>query len=344
MLIGPVIAERTKINKMRFLLFWILLGAISSLFPIVIPISGKYEVSMLLVFWGFAFGIGFPSCLALIPFLTTIEERGRVSGTILLATYVTSFLLIFTIRHLSIFPYTLILAAWRSLGLAAVLSRVSLNRVLNLRPVSYFSILRCKKFFLYFFPWLAFCLINYFENQVFGEFFGTSMLALISTMELLVGSFFGFVSGWLMDSKGRRWMIIIGLVMLGLGYISLSFFPQTTFIQAFFVIVDGIAFGIFAVAFMFVIWGDISNGRQGDKFYALGTISVPAATALSLFISPWLKTISASSAFSLAGFFIFLAIIPIFFAPELLPEKVLKRRELREYVEKVKKIVGREQA
>lgn len=147
-----------------------------------------------------------------------------------------------------------------------------------------------------------------------------------------------------MDLKGRKQVIIGGMVMLGLGYALLSLFPFIPPVQAFYMIVDGIAFGIFTVAFISVVWGDMSNGERGGKFYALGNIPVPMAIMISLFISPWLTTLSLSGTFSLASFFIFLAIIPIFFAPELLPERALKRRELRKYVEKVKKAVRQGEA
>ena len=144
-----------------------------------------------------------------------------------------------------------------------------------------------------------------------------------------------------MDLKGRRVVIILGLVMLGLGYVLLSLFPFISFVQAFYIIVDGIAFGIFAVAFTLVVWGDISNGERGEKFYALGNIAIPIAVILSIFFSPWLTMIDASSAFPLASFFIFLAIIPLFFAPELLPEKVIKEREIKRYIKEAKKVAQR---
>jgi hypothetical protein len=45
----------------------------------------------------------------------------------------------------------------------------------------------------------------------------------------------------------------------------------------------------------------------------------------------------AYAIFSVASFFLFLAVIPLMFAPETLPEKTLKERELKQYVEKAKK-------
>jgi len=338
-LIGPIIAER--VNRIRFLFFWILLGVISSLFPMVLPTFGYYGVATLLVSWGFAFGIGFPSCLALIPAATKIEERGWAGGKTFLATYAILPFFLLAIGHLDIFSSSLLLAAWRSLSLGVFLLHVNTNDVKQLKLVSYFSILRRGTFLLYFLPWLAFGLVNYFETQVLGQFYGTSMIALMNIIEFMVGSLFCLIGGWLMDLKGRKQVIIAGLVMLGLGYALLSLFPLIPLVQAFYMIVDGIAFGIFTVAFIFVVWGDMSNGERGEKFYALGNITIPMAVMLSIFFSPWLKMVDASSAFSLASFFLFLAIIPVFFAPELLPEKVIKEREIRKYVEEAKKVARR---
>lgn len=142
-----------------------------------------------------------------------------------------------------------------------------------------------------------------------------------------------------MDLKGRKWTIMLGLIGLGVGYALLSLFPLVKSVQIFYIVVDSIAFGIFTVAFIFVIWGDMSINVRGEKFYALGSVPFHLAVVLSLFLSPWIRAIEASESFSLAAFFIFLAIIPIFFAPELLPEQVLKRRELEEYARRVKRLV-----
>ena len=338
MLVGPIIAE--KFDRMRFIRFWIILGIISSLFPLFLPTFGEFEVAMLLIFWGFAFGIGLPSCLALIPLLTSVEKRGQTGGAIFLATYLVLFLLI-VVAPLDIFSISLMLAVWRGLGLGVFLLHVKIDEAVKLGSVSYLSILRRRKFLLYFLPWLVFCLVNYFGVQILEQSFGKSMVTLIFTAEFSVGALCCLISGWLMDLKGRKLVIITGLVMLGLGHALLSFFPPNSFVQAFFIIVDNIAFGIFTVAFVFVVWGDMSIGERGEKFYALGSICFHTTVILSLALSPWLKMIDISSAFSLTSFLIFLAIIPIFLAPELLPEKVIKEREIKKYVEEAKKVAQR---
>jgi hypothetical protein len=50
------------------------------------------------------------------------------------------------------------------------------------------------------------------------------------------------------------------------------------------------------------------------------------------------ETVLANTIFSFASFFLFLAVIPLMFAPETLPENALKERELRSYIEKAKKV------
>jgi len=50
------------------------------------------------------------------------------------------------------------------------------------------------------------------------------------------------------------------------------------------------------------------------------------------------ETVSANAIFSLTAFFLFLAVLPLMYAPETLPEKKIRERELRQYVEKAKKI------
>ena len=47
--------------------------------------------------------------------------------------------------------------------------------------------------------------------------------------------------------------------------------------------------------------------------------------------------IAASTVFSFAAFFLFAATLPLFYAPETLPEKVMKDRDLKSYVENAKK-------
>jgi len=338
LLIGPLIAE--KVPRMRFLFFWVLVGVISSLLPVFLSKFGEHGTAVSLALWGFSFGIGAPSALALMPALTRVEERGRVGGVIFFVTFAILPLFVLTIGNLDISSSSLPLAVWRGLALLLLFSlKVDLGA--TLKPVSYTSIFPRREFLLFFAPWLIFGLVHQLEYPVIEQSFGTNYMWTLTIVESVVGSLFCFIGGWSMDFWGRKWTILIGLMLLGLGFALLSFFPLALVVQAFYIGADGIAWGIFTVAFGLVIWGDMANHQQAEKFYGLGSIPTPLALLAAGLASPWLKTLDASKAFPLASFFLFLAVIPIFFAPELLPEKVVKERELRKYVEEAKKIAGR---
>ena len=167
------------------------------------------------------------------------------------------------------------------------------------------------------------------------------MALLMNIMEFTAGGLFCFITGWLMDLKGRKLLIIFGLVAKSLAYAMLSILPPDLVLQSVFVVVDSVAFGIFTVAFVFTVWADIANGQRSEKLYALGAACVPGAVALTIAFSPWLESIRITSLFPLAALFLFLAIIPLFLAPELLPEKTLKEREIKRYVEEAKKAAQR---
>ena len=49
-----------------------------------------------------------------------------------------------------------------------------------------------------------------------------------------------------------------------------------------------------------------------------------------------------STVFSFAAFFLFAATLPLFYAPETLPEKVMKDRDLKSYIENAKKKAAKE--
>jgi len=338
LLIGPLIAE--KISRKRFLFSWALVGVISSLSSMILLSKfGEYGTATSLILWGFAFGIGFPSCLALMPILSRVEERGRVGGIIFFITYATLPLFMLTIGNLDIVSSLFLLTLWRCFSLILFLLKVDMG--VSLKPVSYSSILSHRQFLLYFLPFLVFCIINELERPIFKESLGVGLWETLGTVEYSVGSFLCLISGWLLDFKGRRWTVLIGFVTLGLGYAALGFFPFTSTAQAFFILTDSIAWGVFTVTFGLVIWGDIASNQRAEKFYGLGSVPSSLALVLAMLSLPLLKTLDVGKAFPLASFFLFLAVIPIFFAPELLPEKVVKERELKKYMEEAKKVAGK---
>jgi hypothetical protein len=74
----------------------------------------------------------------------------------------------------------------------------------------------------------------------------------------------------------------------------------------------------------------------------LGGLPYLLSNFLSILIEPYAKDIPTGMAFSFASFFLFVAVIPLMYAPETLPEKAMKDRELKSYVEKAQKLVQKE--
>ena len=131
-------------------------------------------------------------------------------------------------------------------------------------------------------------------------------------------------------------MIILAYVMVGIGYAVLSFSYSSVFALYLYVLLDGVAWGIFALMFFLIIWGDLAM-RQKERYYLAGILPFLISSFVSVLVTPYAPMISLSTAFSLASFFLFLAILPLVYAPETLPEKHIKEQEVKQYIEKAKK-------
>ena len=87
--------------------------------------------------------------------------------------------------------------------------------------------------------------------------------------------------------------------------------------------------GILYVTFIFVVWGDLSEGRIREKYYLWGSMPFLVSSFISILVQPFAGSISISTAFPLASFFLFIAVLPLIYAPETLPEKAMKERDLK---------------
>jgi len=75
-----------------------------------------------------------------------------------------------------------------------------------------------------------------------------------------------------------------------------------------------------------------------EKYYLIGVLPFLISSYIQILFTPYAELIDVSAAFSLASFFLFLAVLPLLYAPETLPERKIKLRQLRKYVEKAKKV------
>jgi len=154
---------------------------------------------------------------------------------------------------------------------------------------------------------------------------------------------FAVVGGFFLDSVGRKRVAIAGFAMLGIGTAvrSLSSDVLSLLFNA---VIDGIAWGFLLVLFILTLWSDLSYSSASDKYYALGVLPFFASMLLEFTVGQYVVDhFEASALFSFTAFFLFLAVLPLVYAPETLPEKITQKRQLESYIEKAKKEAAKAQ-
>jgi MFS family permease len=325
-------------GRTRFLAIWILVGTFASLAPFAVNTTAAWGAVTLGLVFGFSLGFGMPNCMGYFTSQVPVENRGRVGGVIILFTGLgTAGLDLIGINGLV--ELTITLVVWRAIALAVVaFAKPSIELEDRSRAPSYRAVLNQRPFILYFVPWIMFALLSYLTTPVQQNILDPSMFSNLQILENVFMGAFAVVGGIFMDSVGRKRLAIIGFVMLGLSYSILGFFNDT---PAWYVhiVMNGISWGILYVLFVVTIWGDLSHGARSDKFYALGVSPFFVSKMLQLTInSQIVAAIPLSAIFSFTALFLFLAVLPLIYAPETLPEKVIKQIELNSYLEQAQKV------
>jgi len=172
--------------------------------------------------------------------------------------------------------------------------------------------------------------------------FGQDFFSINQLIETVIGAISALIAGVIADLIGRKRVIVYGFVSLGLAYAMIGVAPFLRLAWRLYAVIDGVAWGIFLVMFTLVVWGDLSpKDVLREKYYVIGSIPLFGSRFISVLFLSYTETLpkeSAYAAFSLAAFFLFIAVIPLMYAPETLPEKKIKERELKKYIEKAKKV------
>ncbi len=333
---GSIIFGKTR--RLKFLYFWMFLGTIASALPSFLPNITLMHLLGISFLWGISFGLGMPSCFAYFADCTVFENRGRMGGIIFLATNLSApFIVMLLIINLPVsFTFSTI---WRGLGLIMLLlikpaEPLTLERR---KYISFTSILHNKSFLLYFTPWFMFSFIDGVEKVFFENFLEPNLFDLLRIIGPVIGTIFAFMGGLLSDWIGRKRVVIYGFISLGLAYAAIGIAPTMLLSWYFYSVIDGIAWGVFTVTFVLVLWGDLSSSGTREKYYAIGSIPLFLTELLGLLFAPYVL-IPSRAVFSVASFFLFLAVLPLMYAPETLPEKKIRLRQLTKYLEKAKKV------
>jgi len=334
-ILGPKFFPRARA---KLLDLWIFMGAIATL-PLTTISSNHLLVNASISFFlGFSTGVGLPSCLSYFADLTPIDNRGLIGGIIWSAVGFTVLPFAFLISMLGLLEAIVALTIWRVFGGIGFLAlNIKHEESAAQKSPSYLELIRKKEVLLYLFPWIMFSIINFAEAPIIESVLGTDFFAFVQLVEWAFMGIFAIVGGLVAGIAGRKPVIITGFVMLGIEYAAMSVFSVSPVTWYLFLTLDGITWGLFASVFFMALWGDLGENYEKEKYYTLGGLPYLLAGLLSILIEPYAGVISTTAAFSFASFFLFLAVIPLMYAPETLPEKKIRERELKGYIDKAKK-------
>ena len=342
-IVGTALVKRFP-SRDTLLSVWMLVGIVASTSMVALETFGTAYILLVSFLLGISLGLGFPSCLAYFGDYSIEENRGRLAGITFFASSLCILFIGLLLSFSTLVVGALILAAWRGIGLFLFLvtrSKQDCHEEDTMHAyieVSYKSVLLDRSFLLYLVPWIMFCLINFLEAPVLTIFLREDFVSFIPIAEFGIGSFAALIGGWVSDSVGRKRVVIFGFITLGIGYAVLGLFPSIILSWYLYIILDGVAWGIFLLMFYLVLWADLAGNRIKDKYYLIGILPLLISSYIQILFTPYAKLIDISAAFSLASLFLFLAVFPILLAPETLPEKKIELKRLRKYVEKAKKV------
>jgi MFS family permease len=349
--IGSLIFPRAR---KKGLIIWMLLGTLMSIVLSIFP-TDKLPVNLLIsTVLGVSIGIGLPSALSYFADAAHIGKRGVQGG---ITWSMVGFGILSIGVLLSIFGPSLesyLLAVWRIIGLVffLALSWGKQEPVDKKQLEKYGQILARREIILYLVPWVMFSLINFAEAPVVNkviegwpDILGLQFPVFAGFVTFALTGIFAIVGGIFADRLGRKRIVIIGFIILGIEYAVLSLFSTESFSWYIYICFDGAAWGMFAAVFFMTLWGDLSEDFEREKYYVLGGLPYLLAGFVQILIEPIIKNIESSnvtSAFSIASFFLFVAVLPLIYAPETLPEKTMKDRDLNSYIKKAKKVAEKE--
>jgi MFS family permease len=321
---GSLLTDKLK-HRVPFLLLWMFSGILVSLTPVITGFMTSLGVAVISALFGIHFGLGMPACMGYFADSTISENRSRLAGFSFLLIGV-GFFLLGSLGVQDVTINALILVGWRGLGLLLLLLLKIKENIAEKRDyVKYTFIFSNRQFLLYFIPWCMFSLVNSMAIPVVSKFFegGEEFVSSSIIVENVLAGLFA----------------VIGFAMFGMGYAIIGFSSGNMFAWWFYTVVDGIAWGSFGTIFLLTIWGDLAHMQKSEKYYAIGGLPFLFSNFLQLSAGSYIANNIAGieAFFSFAAFLLFLAVLPLVYAPETLPEKTIKDRELKNYVERAQK-------
>ena len=328
-----------RISRRKLLVASILLGTLSTILLGVLDNPLSTMVMSLMA--GFSLGLGLPSSMALVADETSITDRGRVAGLVIFSTFVAAFSTMAVAAILSLDPFgtVLLFAVVRSTSFFALIIDKCEKPLPKMEPQNHLPFAPYRNFFFYIIPWVIFTIASSLAwNLIDREAYPNEFL-IGNLLRYVFIATFGLLAGIMADRFGRKQPIIIGLIVLGIGFALLGFnlSPASVII---YLALSGITWGSFFVVFL-AVPGDLSVPSLREKFYALAYI-LPLAGMFAISAVPG-STITdflpASLIAQMLSILLFLSIVPVLRAKETLHESKIQERKMKEYAERVGKTI-----
>jgi len=333
-------------DRISFLYYWMFSGIFLSALPLIISINSFFALLSFALLTGAYFGLGMPICLGYFASATEASNRAKMGGITFLFTFIGYSLLLALANLNDIVLASIALSLWKAGALGFLfLLKPNHQEIDRSDNTSYSSALKKRSFLLYFIPWLMFSVINVLAPSIekSSAYFSKELLQIGPIGENVLAAALALVFGFFADSAGRKRLIVLAFAALGLGYAFLGFY-QNDYTLFFYYVTDGIAWGAFYTIFILTLWGDLAQGGNSEKYYALGSLPYISSNFLGVAISSIGISIPivATSIFSFSSLFLFLAVLPLFYAPETLSDRIMKQVELKNYLEKAQKLAKKQ--
>lgn len=334
-IIGVALLGKFK-RRMTFLKYWMAGGALLSFAPIAMLTPNLATLLLVTTTMGAYFGLGMPICMGYFAATTEPKNRARTAGFTVLVLGLGVFLLGNLIDLTNVFLVTTVLSVWRIVGLLLILPLRPPERLSNEATTdSYRSVIKNKQFMFYFLPWLLFLIVNNMALPIQSKILDPNFVYYSSIVESAIVGGFAVIAGFIADLVGRKRLALLGFALLGAGYAILSFSSMGMIGWWFYTVVDGIAFGAFYTILLMTVWGDLAQGSNSEKFYVVGALPYLLSNFIRYSLGSYiaLSVTNFSMIFSLSALFLFAAVLPLFYAPETLSEKIMKERALKSYAD-----------
>jgi MFS family permease len=351
-IVGSSLSNR--FDRKKLLWSWTILAIVTS--GLLFFFQGEFYIWIFAPLLGISLGFGFPYCSSLFADNTAIENRGRVGGLIILQTFILLSVarIVQDILGLGLIGVIFLLILLRSAGFLSFFSEgwESRNKsVIKREESNWFLIITNKKYVLYFIPWVMFITTMVITDHILWQTLPTTpeftlVFEIGYPLHYLGVIIFSIVSGIIGDRYGRKPPIFAGLIMLAFSFafIGFSTTPEFVFVH---LVALGVAYG-FVWPIYNAIPGDIANSKlplpfSMERIYAVIQI-LPWCIYGIIGSIPQAFGISASSAVlaPILSMILFVSILPILIAPEVLSPLVAEKRRQDKHLKNLESLLKEE--